>query len=66
MALFALVLGLQVWLSVLAWRTVPYQQAYVVDAAGMMEDLAAAPESLPPQGATQPPPAPQGCSESRW
>ena len=50
MVLFALVLGLQVWLSVLAWRTVPYLQAYVGDAAGMMEDLAAAPESLPPQG----------------
>ncbi len=50
MGLFACLLGLQVWLSTLAWQSVPFLVAYTRDAAGMMEDLVSRPQSLPSHG----------------
>ncbi|MBP6627273.1 MAG: hypothetical protein KA187_07640 [Arenimonas sp.] len=50
MGVFACLLGLQVWLSALAWQSLPFLVAYTRDAAGMMEDLVTRPGSLPSQG----------------
>lgn len=50
MVAFACLLGLQLWLSTLAWQSLPFLVAYTRDAAGMMEDLVSRPGSLPSHG----------------